>query len=361
MASSFYKTFLFAALCLVSFQSVKAQHKLHKEIRKTYTFTDANKLYLENTYGNVFITGWDKNTIDIVVNIEAEGRNKEKAKKLLDRVTTNVNVSNAEVKIIADIQKKKGGFLGRYISKIGAYKHEKATINYTIYLPKKAIVEAYNKYGDITISDWKGTLTTAIEHGNLRISNAIHNAKINVKHAKLNAVELYTSTVISNDGTLEIHNAENLKINSDGSEMTLNNIENLQLNSNKDNIDIVNVHNISGSLKYSKTIFKKVGGKVQLTLDNGEIRILKHLENTPNFTIDQKESEVYINISETQFNFNATLEQGVLRIPKTMQSIKSKIIHKKDKIRRISASYGGKPKGVITCTGYKGVIFLKEL
>ena len=44
-----------------------------------------------------------------------------------------------------------------------------------------------------------------------------------------------------------------------------------------------------------------------------------------------------------------------------MQNIESEIINKKDKIRRISASYGNEPKGTITCTGYKGVIILKEL
>ena len=361
MASSYYKIVLIGVLCFLSFQSLKAQHKLQKEIRKTYAFSDTNKLYLENSYGNIFLTGCDKNKIELVVHIEAEGRNKDKAQKLLDRVTTDITNNDAEVKIISQIEKKKGGLLGRYIGKIGVFKNEKATINYTIYLPKKTLVEAYNKYGDITISDWQGTLKTAIEHGNLRISSAVRNAEISVKHAKLNAVDLHTSTVIANDGTLEIHNAKNLKIDSGGSEMTLNNIQNLQLNSNKDKIDIINVHGISGTLKYSKTVFKKVGGKVKLTLDNGEIRILKHLENTPDFIIDQKESEVYINISETQFNFNAKLEQGVLRIPKTMQNIDSEIINRKDKIRRITASYGSEPKGTITCIGYKGVIILKEL
>ncbi|WP_298417930.1 hypothetical protein [uncultured Kordia sp.] len=337
------------------------QHKLNKEIRETYAFTDENKLYLENSYGNIFLTGWDKNTIEIVVNIEAEGKNEDKAKKLLDRVKTDIIDNNNEVKIISKIEKNEGGFLGRYISKIDPFKNEKTFINYTIYLPKKSMVEVYNKYGDITISDWSGKLKTIVEHGDLRISNELKNAEITLKHAKLDVVELYESYIISKDATLEIHNGIDLKIDSDGSEMILNNIQNLELNANKDKIDIVKLNNISGDIKYSKTVFKTVGGKVKLNLYYGELRILKHIQNEPDFNINQQEAEVYINISETNFTFNAKLEQGVLRIPKTMENIESEIIDRKEKIRRISASYGAKQTGTITCTGYKGVIILKEL
>ncbi len=361
MTSSFYKILFCGVLCLLSYQNVLGQHKLNKEIRETYAFTDENKLYLENSYGNIFLTGWNKDAIEVVVNIEAEGKNEDKAQKLLNRVKTDIIATNAEVKIIPKIEKKEGGYLGRYISKIDPFKNEKTAINVTIYLPKKAFIEVYNKYGDITITDWNGQLKTIIEHGDLRISNELKNADMTIKYGKLDAVELHESSIISKDGTLEIHNAENLKIDSDGSEMILNNIQNLQLNSNKDKIDIVKMNNITGNLKYSKTVFKTLGGKVKLDLNYGEVRILKHLQNTPDFNINQKESEVYINISETAFNFNAKLEQGVLRIPKTMENIESEIIDQKDKIRRISASYGAKSTGIITCTGYKGVIILKEL
>jgi hypothetical protein len=361
MASSFYKTFLCGVLCLLSYQNVLGQHKLNKEIRETYAFTDESKLYLENTYGNIFITGWNKNTIEVVVNIEAEGKNEDKAKKLLDRVKTDITTTSAEVKIISKIEKKEGGFLGRYINKIDPFKNEKTTINYTIYIPKTAFIEVYNKYGDITIADWNGTLKTDIEHGDLRISDELKNADLTIKHGTLNVVELRESSITSKDATLEIHNGINLKIDSDGSEMILNNIQNLQLNSNKDKIDIVKMNNISGNIKHSKTVFKTIGGKVKLDLNFGELRILKHLQNAPDLTISQKEAEVYINISETNFAFQAKLEQGVLRIPKTMENIDSEIIDRKDKIRRISASYGAENAGTITCIGYKGVIILKEL
>lgn len=361
IANSFYKTVLFGILYFLSFQSAVGQHKRNKEVRQTHAFTTESKLYLENKYGNVFIGGWDKNTIEIIVNVETEGKNADKAEKLLARVQTNIQVTKKLVTITSEIGAAEKGFFGRYISKIDPFKNEKTTINYTIYLPKLAFVEIYNKYGDITIANWNGTLKADIEHGDLRISDELKNADITVKYGKLNAVTLQESSIVSKDGFLTIHNGSNLKIESDGSEMVLSNIKDLHVISNKDKIDISKIIGISGSMKYSKTVFKTLGGKTKLDLESAEIRVLKHVTNSPDININQKNSEVYINISETDFAFKAKLEQGILRIPKTMNNIESEIIDRKDKIRSVSASYGTESSGTITCTGFKGVIILKEL
>ncbi|EDP96846.1 hypothetical protein U8527_00870 [Kordia algicida OT-1] len=357
MASSFYKTVLIGVVCLLSFQSTLAQHKRTKEIKETHAFSNESKLYLENKYGDIFVSGWEKNSIEIIVNIEAESKNAEKSEKLLNRVKTSIILTDTELKLTSTIAKKEGGFLGR----LDPFKNEKTKINYTIYMPKKAMMEVYNTYGNIIISDWNGALKANIEHGKMQLSSAIQNADITIKFGKLNAINLEASTVKANDATLTIHNGNDLKITSDGSEMTLNNMKNLELNSNKDNTDILKVDGISGSIKHSKTFLKNLGGKTILDLYYGELRVLKHITTSPEININQKESEVYINISDINFTFKAKLEQGVLRIPKTMNNIESEIIDRKDKIRRISASYGAKNNGTITCTGYKGVILLKEL
>lgn len=348
-------------LCLLSFQSAISQHKRTKEIKETHAFSNESKLYLENKYGDIFVSGWDKNSIEIVVNIEAESKKDDKAKKLLNRVQTSIVVSNEEIKVTSTIAKSEKGFFGRQIGKIDPFKNEKTTINYTIYMPKKAMMEVYNTYGDIIISDWNGSLKADLEHGEIQLSSAIRNANLTVKYGKLNAVNLEESQITANDATLTIHNGNDLKITSDGSEMTLNNMKNLELNSNKDNTDILKVDGISGSIKHSKTFLKNLSGKMTLNLYYGELRVLKHISKSPEININQKESEVYINISDTNFSFKAKLEQGVLRIPKTMNNIESEIIDRKDKIRHISASYGAENSGTITCTGFKGVIILKEL
>ena len=56
--------------------------------------TNEGALSLDNKYGNIYINGWDKDSIAIVIKIEAKGRNVSKAQALLDRVNPNNTFKN---------------------------------------------------------------------------------------------------------------------------------------------------------------------------------------------------------------------------------------------------------------------------
>lgn len=360
MVNSFYKIILYGVLVVCSC-TMYGQNKLRKEVKETHTLSNDGALYLDNKYGDVYINGWEKDAIEIIVDIEAESKNIEKTKELLNRINPNIVATNKQIIIKSEISKKKKGFFNRYLSKIDPFKNEKTKINYTVYLPKNAEVEVLNKYGNIIITDWNGVLKADVEHGDIRIRDDIKGAKIKLKYGSLNATGLTESGVTGMDATLSIHFANTLKITSDGSEININKVDNLELYSNKDKIDIKEVNKVFGTIKYSTAIFNLLGGNLNLDLDLAELRILKHMTNTPILNINQKASEVYINISNTSFEFNAKLEQGVLRIPKTMQNINSEMLDRKNKIRHISATYGAEKPGTFVFTGVKGVIILKEL
>ncbi|OEK06069.1 hypothetical protein A8C32_18735 [Flavivirga aquatica] len=362
MKHSFCKTIIYSVFVLLSYY-VLGQNKISKQVEKTYPLTNKGALYLDNKYGNVFINGWDKNTIKILVNIQVKGKDLDKAKDYLNRIKPNIIATNTQIIIKSEIVEKETSFFNKYVNKIDPFKNEKANtdIDYTVYLPKAVEVEVYNKYGDIIISDWNGKLKADVEHGDLRITDSITNSKIAIKYGKLRANTLYKTSVLAKGASLSISNVNTLKLDSNGSEISLDNINQLELNSNKDNLEINRINNVFGKIKYSKVILNNVMSKIHLDLNLAELRILKINTETPVFKVHQKTSEVYINISKSHFNFNAQLEQGVLRIPKTMYDIDSKILDEKNKIRHISANYGNKNKGILDLTGYKGIIILKEL
>lgn len=362
MKQLFYKRILYGAFMLLSL-GVFGQSKVTKEVKKTVLLTDNGALYLNNKYGDVFINGWNKDSIQIVVNIEVKGKNLDKAKDLLKRITPNIVNTKTQVIVKSEIGEKETSFFNKYFKKIDPFKSEKANtdINYTVYLPKHAQVEVFNKYGDIIISGWNGKLIADVEHGDLRITDNITTSKLSIKYGKLRANTLHNASINAKDATVFFDNAEVLKLESDGSEINIETVNELDINSNKDDLEINSINNIFGKVKYSKVVLNTVTSKVNLNLNLAELRILKLNTESPVVNVQQKSSEVYINISETNFNFGAELEQGVLRIPKTMHSITSKVLDEKNKIRQIRAIYGKKNKGIFDITGYKGIIIFKEL
>lgn len=357
-----YKIAFFLAMLLLSSVAF-GQDKLSKDIKKTYPLTNDGALYLENKYGNVFINGWDKNTIKFEVSVEVKGKNLDKAKDLLKRINLDFVSTSSQIVVKTKITEKNASFFNKYIKKVGPFNNEKSNsdINYTIYLPRAATIEVYNKYGDIIISDWDGKLTADVEHGDLRVTNDLADSKLSVKYGKLRANALHKTDINAKDATISFEKSEILKLNSDGSIISLGAVGELDIDSNKDDIEINAVETVFGTVKYSKILLNNADSKVNLNLNLAELRIMKFNTANPVVNIHQKSSEVYVNISGTNFNFSAELEQGVLRIPKTMRDINSKVLDEKNKIRQIRATYGNLKAGIFDITGYKGIIIFKEL
>lgn len=358
----FYKNFIFGVLVILS-TNIFGQHKLTKEIRENYFFSNAHTLVLENKYGDIQINGWEKNNIEIIVSIEVHGKSEEKAKERLARVHSKILMTEYEANIKSEILKEEISLFNRYFGDLGSLKSEKSNtrINYTIFLPKQAEVTLNNKYGDIIIADWNGMLKVKVEHGDVHLPDSITNSKLYIKYGKLKATTLFNTEITVTDARLSLGNSNNLILNSDGSEINIEEVEKLELYSNKDNIEIVNLRSVVGTVKYSTIILNNISKEVRLDLNLAELRMLNFKTEAPFINIVQKSSEIYLNISGTSFDFNAKLEEGVLRIPKTMQNIESQMLDKKIKLRHITASYGKLKVGKYVFTGQKGVIILKEL
>ncbi|MFV9551868.1 hypothetical protein [Algibacter sp. PT7-4] len=362
MENLFYKKFLFGVFILFSI-SVLGQNKVNREIKKNYAFSHDGTFYLDNKYGDVFINGWDKDSIKILIKVEVKGKNIEKANDLLKRIKSNIVSTKSQVIVKSKIEEKETSFFNKYINKIDPFKNEKSntSINYTVYLPKYANVEVLNKYGDIIVSGWNGKLNADVEHGDLRLTDSIATSTLSVKYGKLRANILNKTKIKAKDASVSFNYSSVLKLETEGSTIAIDTVGKLDINSNKDDLVINKTNNTFGKVKYSKIVFNTITTKANLNLYLAELRVLNFKTKNPIVNIQQKSSEVYINISNTNFNFEAELEQGVLRIPKSMHNIKSKVLDEKNKIRQIQALYGTKTKGVFNITGYKGVIIFKEL
>ena len=92
-----------------------------------------------------------------------------------------------------------------------------------------------------------------------------------------------------------------------------------------------------------------------------DFRVSGIFEPNATIAIEQVSSEISLNITDFSHRFEATLEQGLVRLPKTYYDIDSQVLDKGKKLREIKASYGKALNGKISVTGKKGVVLLKEI
>ncbi len=342
--------------------SLHAQSKVSKTIEKAFHMSNSGKLYLENTYGDITVQGWNKDRLVIKMEIEVIHRKKENAQSLLERIGTSIDENKDYIIFKTAIAEKSTGFFAKYWNKATPFDYDKSNlkINYKVFLPKNAELDITNKFGDIIIEDWTGKFKTDIQHGDLWLNGRLNFVDIHMKYGKIKAETINYGNIRVKNGKFIVENSEDLRINSSGSTLTIETISALELYSNKDEIIIDQINKIKGSLKFTTLDINTLKKETILDLKISDLAIKEITTEAPFIKLNQESSEININVEDTSIKFNATLQEGLLRLPKTFNNVTSDVINKGDRIRKIKASYGKEQSGSITIHGKKGLILIKD-
>lgn len=358
----FYRKLFFGILIVCWGVSLNAQETVTKKVEKSARFSSSGTMQINNTYGDITINGWNKDFIDITVAIEVTNKKKDKAQELLNRIKAEFKINESLALITTVIEEKSVGFFAKYFNKVNPFDEDMSDvkIDYTITLPYQSEIALTNRFGDVIFTGWTGKLKANLEHGDMWINDAISRAHITSKFGQIKTKNLSYGSISVENGELQVEEAHQLYISSSGSTIFLEKVQVLDITSSKDKIDINTVGNLQGSINFSNVKVNSLLEELGVTAKVADVKI-EHIEKeNPKLFIEQESSEFNINISGVSFAFNALLEEGVLRIPKTFKDISSDIINNSKKIRKIKATYGNGAKGDFSIKGDKGIIILKE-
>ncbi|MBT9190542.1 hypothetical protein [Zobellia russellii] len=358
-----YKKLLLFAAAIVFGLPVMAQEKVSKKITKTYGFTNAGEVHLDNKYGNVNIYGWTKNEVSITVNITVTHKKKDNAQELLERIRPVIKDSENFISMGYEIGETSSGFFSNLFDKANPFDFDRSNvqIDYKVYMPEKAELEIINKFGDVFIEDWIGILKADVQHGDMWINDNLNKADVVIKYGKLRAKNINYGNLDLKNGGLDMDDSKTMRLNSAGSEIDLHTVGSLEFYSNKDEVDLEEVNTLYGMLKFSNLRLGRLANDIDLILKISDFSVENIINPSSKIAIEQESSEVSLNISDFPHQFMATVEEGLVRLPKSFYEVDSHILDKGKKLREIKATYGKNPIGRISITGNKGVVLLKEL
>ncbi len=356
-----YKKIVLLVLLMIGF-SMHSQETLTKKIEKTFKMTNTGELHLNNKYGNIIVNGWEQNRIELTIDVKVTNKKKDKAKDLLDRIDTDIKEAGDFISITSEISDKNKSLFSRYFNKVNPFDLDKSNveINYTIYMPINAEIDLTNKFGDVILDNWTGKLKTNLQHGDLWINEAITNANIDIKFGKLRAKSITYGSISLKNGNVNIETSRELLLKTSGCHIDIGHVKDLELISSKDEILIEQVDTIDGELMFSNAQINAVDSNIDLIMQVAELRVSKINQPDAVVMINQESSDINLNVSHLAFKLDATLEQGLLRLPKTFYDINTTMLDKGKRIRKVNARYGKVSLGVFTFTGKKGIITLKE-
>jgi hypothetical protein len=158
-----------------------------KSVNKSYNVSSSDKLNIQNSFGSVKVTTWDRNEIKVDVAIEVSSNVESRAQKLLDRINVSEGKSGNEITFKTSMNDQNNN----------NSKDEKSSmeINYTISMPSNNALAVKNEFGSTTIPDFKGEVDLTSKFGSLTTGNLASIKAIHVEFGKATLANITSAPV----------------------------------------------------------------------------------------------------------------------------------------------------------------------
>jgi len=237
------KRLLILLFMLLATLSRAQDHTDKRSVHRSFPASVETTLEIQNKYGKIQVATWDKDSVDIQVDIFLTESSSSKLKKLKEDIKIDFTGTNNYIIAKTVIESESGRIASelKSISNTIAGTNKRVEINYMVRLPDHMDVVLNNKFGDIYIDDLEGQVDIELSNGVLKANRLSGNAAISLSFA---------------NGMIKSLGSANLKLSY--SDLVLNEVSELDLSSKSSrlNVDSVNVLKIDS--RRDKLYFKYV-------------------------------------------------------------------------------------------------------
>lgn len=169
--------------------------KLQKDYSKSYP-AGSETVSLTNSFGEMKIQTWDKNEVQVEAHISVSANNSEYADNIIKQINIKDEKKSDRIEFATKIDIWNENSSGGY----------ELRIDYTVHVPATARLYAENRYGPLTIGDYRassefvsryGTFTAGkisnsaitVDYGKAKIEN-INDCKITARYSRLDIEKL---------------------------------------------------------------------------------------------------------------------------------------------------------------------------
>lgn len=166
-----------------------------KTYSKSYTVGSNEKISLNNSFGEMKFSTWNKNEVKVDIVIIAKAATEEKAQEILNKIHIEDGKNSSGVYFktqIDNMNNNKNNNENSDNNKNGNgnkkkdknYKQEGMEINYMVYLPAGSPLDASNSFGAMIIGDYKGEVSLESKFGSLTAGNLANVKQVSVEFGK---------------------------------------------------------------------------------------------------------------------------------------------------------------------------------
>lgn len=360
MKSTFKITLLLFLIPFIGFANTypKPKQEKSKTIKKEYSVDRNATVDIDNKYGNINITTWNKNRVEITVVITVKGNDLSTVEKKLKGINVDFNANSDMVSAKTKFDNSSSSW-----SFWGNSKNTSYTVNYTVKMPASNNVKLDNDYGNILINEINGATDINCDYGKIFLGDLNNsNNDINIDYSNGSSISFMKSGSINADySKLTVDKTDEVKINSDYSNINIGTANTVTYNADYGSISVDDVNNITGNSDYVSIRLGTVSKNLNIKADYGSIKIKELARGFNKAEINSEYAGITIGTrASNNFNFIMNLQYSGFRYDDdNVEMFKS--IEKGSK-KQYEGTYGkGKSNSRLIIKSQYGGVNLKEL
>lgn len=278
-----------------------------KEIKKAYIVNSDAGISIKNSYGNVYVTTWDEDKIELNIVIKVSGDNENWVQKRIDDIDVSIEALKSLVTAETILSKS---------SRSNNGKNNSFEINYTIKIPKNGSVKINNKYGSIITTDLFANTNLNCEYGKLSLGKLNGNSNvISFDYCQKSTIEFLKSGSIDADYSgLTLNDFGKLNLNADYTDCTIGNGNEIKYDCNYGKLSFGNISTIEGKGDYLSIRVKQISNALRINTDYSKITIDAIDSKANSIIIDSDYTAIDIGFAaDFYFNFDVNLKYANLK------------------------------------------------
>jgi len=238
----------------ISLAHIDGKREYTKTVDQSFTITSDGTVDLENLHGEVDVSTWAKNEVEIRVTIRVSANSDRKAESTFDRI--QIDFSNDEDFVKAETEISSASSTWWFIR--SWWGDSDIQIDYEVFMPESANLEVTNQYGDIDVEDIFGDVKIDLKHGQIEMDHAAGQLKLDLSYGNGVIAKANETTADLAYFKLRINDANKVQIDSKFSKITIESANEIDSDSSYDGYKIGDVGVFRNDGKFDKIEVAKV-------------------------------------------------------------------------------------------------------
>ena len=293
--------------------------EITREVHEIFDVSPGVKLSVQNKYGDITISTWDKNQIQIDVLLKVKSSNTEKAEKFLNDISIDFNSSSTKVSALTRYPDNNQPWWSGWF---GNSKNLDFEVHYTIMAPSQMNTHLVNKYGNIIQASIDGDSEVTNKYGNISYENVsgdfdltlgygkaiigeVGDAKMQIKYSSIKIVAAKDLEISTKYSDVKIKNCDHMTAYTKYDDYTIGNVVSLKNDGKYDEFEIGSVDEINIDTKYTDLRINTLNSKGIFDTGYGNVNVNSTGNNLQKIAINSKYTGYEFNINS---DFHLTFE-----------------------------------------------------